>query len=303
VSTALGGEEQGIPAPSMSTLDQQAVTSVQSAAKWVVAAFAAVGAILVTDLQIGGIGELSAEQPRRLVLALGAMTSALLAVAVVLILASLVLIPPRVSLSELSKRELEAYKKSLRAAGGDPAKARSPAAFDPVLGAISAEQAWLLRSNASGVQDLYDKWKKAQGGPSQDADLIDQDARRVIDFASLKVTQARYSRLVVGIFAGGSVIVLCIVLFAWAANPPKPVEEARITQPIQVLVVFTASPESLRRAGISPACAGQELSAVAVAGKLQEPEVVTQGASKCPPSRFVVRRDLGLAIPVLSRSP
>jgi hypothetical protein len=301
VSTALPGEEQGTEAPSTSTVDQQAVLSVQSTAKWVVAAFAAIGAILVTDLQIGGIGTLGAEQPRRLVLALGAMAIALLAVAVVVILASLVLIPPRMSLSELSKRELQAYRKALRAAGGDPEKAKSPAAFDSVLGAISAEQKWLLRSKASGVHDLYDKWKEAHGAPSQDTSLIDEDAKRVIDFASLQVTQARYSRLIVAVLAGGSVIVLCIVLFAWAANPPKSVEEARITQPIAMRVVFTASPEALRRAGINPACAKQSLSAVAVAGQLQEPEVVTLGRSKCPPSRFVVRRDLGLAIPELSK--
>jgi hypothetical protein len=58
------------PTTMQASLDQQSVASVQGAARWIVAAFAAIGAILVGGLQVGSLGELETEEPFRLIVAL-----------------------------------------------------------------------------------------------------------------------------------------------------------------------------------------------------------------------------------------
>jgi hypothetical protein len=45
------------------------------------------------------------------------------------------------------------------------------------------------------------------------------------------------------------------------------------------------------------------MTGVAVAGELREPEVVIPPTNFCPALRFTVKRDIGIAVPVDTRSP
>jgi len=274
---------------------QNSVLEIQEATKWVMGSFAAIGAVLVGGLQISAIGTLGFDEPLSIGLAFGTMTVALLAVGLVLARAAHVLIPPLVTLSDLVGRELQARSRT--------PEADEFWASDPLLHWISRERRSLLKSGATGPHDLYEKLKNAQTAEGGQAEPFERDAKRLTDFAGLRITQDRYRRLVSSLLGGGAVVAACIVVFSWAVNSIEDRQEARITQPLEVRVVLTGTAESLPTAELPPPCERRELTGIAVAGELREPEVVIPPTSLCPAMRFTVTRDIGIAIPVLAERP
>jgi hypothetical protein len=227
------------------------------------------------------------------------MAVALIAVGAVLVRASTVLILPRVSLADLVEREVIADQKAAQAAGGDRARTDYASNLDPLLGAIAIEKRSLLvNSRAEGPQELSNQLKVAYEGTKGKPELLEQDEKRLTDFASLYFAQERYRILVRWLLTAGGVIAISIVLFGWATNPPKP-DDARVTKPLEVQVILKVPTAEREGIGLGRVCDTQELAGIAVGGTLREPEVVTHRTPNCQAARFIVTSDRGLAIPIL----
>jgi hypothetical protein len=271
---------------------QHSLTSIQDATKWTIGAFAAIGALLVAGLQLSAVGTINMEEPLQLVVALITMAGALVAVGVVLVRASRVLVPPLVTLPELVKRELRARTRT-----SEPDEFWS---FDPILKWIRPERTALLKTGVRNPHDLYQRLRELEGTDSEQLEQFEQDEKRLTDFASMKVTQDRYTDLMRSLLVGGVIVAICVVCFSWAVNSSKRTN-ASVTQPIGMRVILTGSEQVLHVNRINPACAKHELMAVAVAGELREPEVVTVPTATCPATHLVVRQDIGVAIPTTAQ--
>lgn len=280
------------------SLEQRQVAALLSAARWIVAAFASIAAILVAGLQVGQVGTIGAHEPLRLVVGLGSGAVALLAVVGVLARASAVITSPRISLVDLVQREVRAATKAAQRSGGDPAGAPDPSDLDELLGAISIHRKSLLYSDAKGPQQLYELLKKAraEGG---DLQLLEKDEERLADFSTLKEVERRYSKLLHWVMAVLGVVAICIVALSWAVSKqPSP----RVASPLTVRIILQGSAKALAHAGVDTDCTARELSGVAVDAALSEPEVVTEPTAHCPAMRLVVTKEVGIAIPVLGQS-
>jgi hypothetical protein len=272
------------------------VIKTQEASKWISGAFAAIGAVLLGGLQLNAVGTLSFDKPVASGVALLTMTTALVTVGLVLARAANVLVPPLVTLPELVRRELRARSAS--------SQGEDFWVSDFLLRSIRSERGSLLQSGATGPHDLYEKLTRARALGEGQAEPLERDAKRLTDFAGLRMTQHHYQQLVGSLLLGGALIALCVVLFSWAVNSSEDKPEARVTQPLAVRVILTGAAQSLPTAKLRPSCAAQrDLTGVAVAGELREPEVVIPPTSLCPALRFTVTRDIGIAVPVLSGTP
>lgn len=277
------------------SIEEQSMEGLRGAARWVVGAAAAVGAIMVAGVQVGAVASIGPGEPIRLTLALGAVGLGLLAVGFVIGKASAVLTSPRVSLVQIRDRELQA-KRRAAVELAKPATFDDAAERDQVLRAIHSHRHLLLLSGATSPHDLYYRLDRARAAGTNRGPL-EEDAGRLTEFASSFEMRTRYSALLRWLGAAGVSVAVAIVSFAWAVTGSTP---AAVTEPIPVEVVLTGDPRDVALDADCP----QRLRGVAVGGDLAEPEVVIVGVpgdtnAECFPARFVVTREVGIAIPLL----
>jgi hypothetical protein len=199
----------------------QSLASLQDAAKWVVGAFAAIGAILVAGLQVGAVGTLGTDEPLRLALALGAMVMALVAVGVVLTCAARVLVSPQLSLADLADLDVRELKRASDEEQVNPARALLGEPSDPLLKAIHRKREELLKSDVERPLELHGRLNTDQGLTDDQRKLLEEDAERLTDFADTLTARMRFKTLMWWLRVGGGLVAVCIVLFGWAINPQR----------------------------------------------------------------------------------
>jgi hypothetical protein len=272
------------------SIDEESMVSLQAAARWVVGAAAAVGAILVAGLQVGTLGRLPVHG-LRLPVAVAAVILGLLSIAFVIAKASSVLTSPRVSLVQLRDRELEGGRRASPGAQAPPDFDQA-ARQDKLLQEIHSHRHLLILTDATGPHDVYYKLDQARKAKAERG-ALEEDAQRLSDFASLYEMRRRFRSLLRWLIGSGLAIGIAVVSFSLAVGGSQ---EVRVTRPFPVMIVFTGTTNALQAAGVPGSCRGS-VRGVAVGGELAEPEVVTLASGGCPPMHLVVTSDIGVALP------
>ncbi|MFI5687642.1 hypothetical protein [Streptomyces sp. NPDC051636] len=275
-------------------------TSVRSAARWMVSAFAAIGTLLVAGLQLQAVTKV--EDGNYLSVALGAAVVALIATGFLIVQASRVLIAPALNWGDLCEREVKAQIAQAQASTIQAAGPSTDA--DDLLRELVANTQ-NLPAPLTYPTELRKELRIARQGLKQspgDTALseriqeLEETADLCIRLANAWQSRTLYQQLTRNLMSAGLLIAACLAVFVWASNPPE--EPPKITRPTPVRVYINGSALQLRSAGIDEACAQETLRGTAVDGDLSNPQVVTAPKNGCPAQHFTVTGEIGVAVPV-----
>lgn len=216
-------------------LIQQGVDRIRDTAKWLIAAFAAIGAVLIAGTQLSSVGGLPTCLPRsadclRLWVALPSAALALGAVAFAVSAITAVLLPRVATLSSLRK-ELSDPKSKI--AGYFRSNPELLQGF-PTIESLACERERLVK-NQSQLAEQYDRTEDAAGRKQLAsrleevyADLKDLEDRisQIADTADYQSLSEDFRKAVRRVFFCGAIAATGIAAFAWAANPPQPDQPA-----------------------------------------------------------------------------
>jgi hypothetical protein len=219
----------------------------RAAAKWLLAALAAVGAVLIAGLQVARLGGLEPSSWARQVGGLAAALLALLAVGYMIAATSRVFTDEWVTLAELADETID---EELR----PTPSAQRLRLLEDLRAKIDNERQLLYRHVADSVPDLHrvlrranDAARAAGSQPAQRADLaralawvrlVRATAGEVTDCANYHRTRVLLRRLRPRLAWGAALTVVAVLVFAYATNPPD-----RQGGPVKVqLVPATATP-------------------------------------------------------------
>jgi hypothetical protein len=311
VVTQPGGERQSLAGNPVAI----ELESTQSATRWLVGAAAAVLAVLLAGVRLSTLGQLGAEQPIRLAIAILACAVGLAAVGTILVLAARVLISPGWTLSRLAHLEVTGgwqdhwLRPVLEGQRGllTPDDALRPARLYRRHRRLLVAWFQLHDRGATTLPDDLDTDRpttQRSYAVANDEDMTRLRHRldvttliteRVVTAANLAQARRRYRRLVQALPFLGALPVVAIPVFAWATTvEPEP----RVSAPTPVRVQFAAEPALLQRAGLPAGCAGREVDAIAVGGSLLQPIVVSTGDPWCVLHRVRITSALGTAVPL-----
>jgi hypothetical protein len=275
------------------------INRVRDTAKWLIGAYASIGAVLVAGLQLTKLGEI--EDHTRLIVAVLAAFGGLLAVAIAIWQVANVLAPVTVKSSDLAANT-EVDKMVVET---------------PLLLQGQAQSLTDLQQKyATALSDYQDKREKAWGNatlkPAADV------AFRRLDALGEPLIQLRYMALFVKVQAkftdarktlgwAGLATAICVITFAWAANPSEKDQQSSMVaahgptleQPSRVSVSVSRIRPSLAplRSRLGKGCRLEEVQAVVVGGTSSEPEVVTLPINGCNVERFVASEQIGITLP------
>jgi hypothetical protein len=203
-----------------------ATENLRTATRWLLTAAAGAGAALVAGLQLTSIGSLGTSDWPRLAAAVGGLAGGLGAVGYMIFEASLLLTDKWITLAAL---EMERVNPLL----WDSRRRRDRRRLedlDRIKKELQNYREEFYRSVAESIPDLYQRLSdantKARESPSAEHAQAAADLRGAVDTL---VQAANYSYIRSGFAAlrrrlamAGAVFVAGIVVFAYAANPPKP---------------------------------------------------------------------------------
>jgi hypothetical protein len=312
-------------APPPSNANVVELKAIQIATRWLVGAGASVLAVLLAGVQLSALGQLAADRPGRLVIAIIACAVGLLAVGTILVLAARVLVSPGWTLSKLAhletqhhwqhhwlQRELEAQRGLLT-----PGDELQPSRLYRRHRRLYVAWFELLEKGATTLPDDLDNEHhnptnhNPNHNPGRDYlvtnnDDVERLRRRLEEAASISegiataanlvATRRRYRRLVHTLPVLGILPVIAVPLFIWATTvQPEPA----ITTPTAIHIKFTPDRAALQHAGLGPNCADRDINAIAVGGTLPRPIVVSTSDPRCTLNQIRITPALGTAIPAL----
>jgi hypothetical protein len=199
-----------------------ATENLRGAAKWLLAAAAGIAGLLVAGLQLGSLGHLTSHEVSRLVIALIGLTVALMGVAFVVWRAGALLSDEWLTLGQLSSADFQARLKALGTRSGASA----------IYAEMETYREELYGGVATSLGDLYSALVRTneEMRSSVGADLeprimaraaeVRAAVKNVVDYANYRRTRARFDSLRCALGWGGSAVVVGLVIFAVASNPP-----------------------------------------------------------------------------------
>ena len=210
-----------------------ATDNLRTATRWLLTAAAAAGAVLVAGLQLTSIGSLGSSDWPRLIAAAVGLAAGLGAVGYMIFQASLLLTDEWITLAEL---ELEPFKQQLRDSS-DRRDKRRLEQIGRIYNKLRSYQDEFYGSVADSISDLYRRLieanKKARESPSPEHAQTAADLRKAVDTlvqaANYSYTRSGFAALRRRLAWAGAVFVAGIVIFAYAANPPKPAAKSTAT--------------------------------------------------------------------------
>jgi hypothetical protein len=200
----------------------QATSDLRSTAKWLLGVLAAVAAALLAGLQLTRLGELHG-QWIRLAVALTAAGAALAAVGYMIAATSRVFTDQWVTLADLDD---SAFDQKLSRGGG-----AETAVYDLLRAEIDQDRQWLYRHVAEDIPALHRMLRQgndaartaraaASAGGAGQLDVVRAAAAAVADCANYHHTRLILRRLRRKLAWASVVVVVGILAFAYAANPP-----------------------------------------------------------------------------------
>ncbi|MFV8128846.1 hypothetical protein [Streptomyces syringium] len=294
---------QGTPPVTETTPDRG--TSIREAARWLTTAFAAVGTVLVAGLQLGSLGGLGTEEPWRLPLALGAVFVALLGTGWMIVRAAHVLITPDLTWTDIFvNHEIPAIR---RRGSAQPllSAGRSHLSYDALLQLLkeaSSTEAVPFEGTAAIRRKLESARARAAHTPTdteaqEHVAALEHAVTLCLTRANAWQSQQLYRALIRTLLRTGVLTAACLVVYAWAANPP-PEKSPQIKQPVPVEIHLRATADKLPGTELGKQCHRRTITGVAVGGRLDEPVVAVPATEDCAAARFTVTPELGVAVPV-----
>ena len=273
-----------------------AILQIREVVKWLIAAFAAVGGLLIAGSQLAEIGQLTGW---RLAAAIAAIFLVLLGVAVAILEAVRVFIPLPLGLKDVAEgKDLERIRSKIAA---DPSLMHWQAASVPEL---RARQEALLKDETEAWQifkrDENDKEAlRLAERASADRVVVQEAVTSVVAFARYTLASELFKRSLRGMLAGATIAALAIALFAWAAHPEDKDDEetAPVVAKVPTSIVVNLSPAGEDALGekLGAGCDANAVPAVALGGEADALEVVTVPSDTCSLQRFTLTETLGVA--------
>lgn len=194
---------------------------IRDAGKWLIAASAAVGAVLIAGSQLSSIGQLPFGW--RLGWAVAGVVLALTAVVFAVWAAVQVLLPVGVTLDELESHWTANTRADVVFFHDNPGQlgATSPGQLNERWNAAWDERVRAERELRSAAD--ADRGAKKVTAEAADAEFrrIDGDVRTVLQNAQYQLLRDEFGKVLTKLLAAAGLAAVGIMLFAWAANPPK----------------------------------------------------------------------------------
>ncbi|OKI04631.1 hypothetical protein A6A06_07685 [Streptomyces sp. CB02923] len=228
-----------------------ATQSLRTTARWLLTAAAGVAAALVAGLQLTSIGSLGADQWPRLLVAVGGVAAALAATSYVILRAAQLLTDEWVTLSQLEWENIE--RRFLRhPSRRDRRRHESLRKLYEDLPTYGDE---LYGHLAADVPDLYNQLRDANRAArltptapvSPRATALHEAAGAVTSYANYYLVRDAFIMLRRQLAVAGAVLVAGVLVFAYAANPPKPEAKTGAKTGAKGATVETLSPHVPRR--------------------------------------------------------
>ena len=233
-----------------------ATDNLRTATRWLLTAAAAAGAAMVAGLQLTSIGSLGAGDWPRLVSAAAGLAGALGAVGYMVFRTSLLLTDEWITLAHL---ELSQFKQRLHSSGHRRDKKRAEA-IDRIYEELNVYRDELYGNVAESISDLYSRLIQANDAarerPSlaqaQTAAALRSAVDTTVQAANYSYTRSDFAALRKDLARAAAVFVAGVVLFAYAANPPKPVVAGSNTTPARQAAPAAIGASHIRQ-GFPPA--------------------------------------------------
>ncbi|MFD9409388.1 hypothetical protein ACFWBN_20555 [Streptomyces sp. NPDC059989] len=291
-NTVADGAEKGLPP---GTSFEDATKNLQAAARWIVTALAAVGAVLVAGIPLTALGKVNGWAA---VFAFGSLFAALVAIGFAIPAVAKVFTTPYVTLTALTQDELPTRK------GQDTS--RVAAIVEKIhrsreeLFGDQAEDLGVLHSRLKAVNDRLRRQRGARRedlenpGPPHgalaapaDVDMAHElraTAERVLDFANYEATRRIFVGLYRKLAFAGLIAVLGVSFYAYTVNRPS--SSVVITSPRPVVLSLPIGSAEAKRLGKQ--CDVRKVAAVALEGALRRPTVSTIPSLTCASAVFLV---------------
>lgn len=325
-------DERSGPKATPATGAVASTAAIQTTAKWLVGAFAAIGGVIVTGLQLSSVATTKDLPASRIVLALAAYGVSITATGAIVLLAARVLQPRFDSIDPIRERETAADILAAKdAAGSTP---RLAAELDPLLGYlhrfrnVTSRSGWgdtpgelavnldklnaaLARVRAGHSATIDGRaWAEEQRADLEaEARLAEEDAAAIVALANRYEIERRYTQLRRALAFCGALVAAAIPVFAVAVRPPDRSAEPKptpVSSAIPVAVVISNN-APLDTVGLPKDCRDSTLPGVAVGGTLERPVVVTRATKvtvpgtketvTCPSAQFRVNPPEIIAVP------
>lgn len=283
-----------------------AADRIRESAKWMLTSFAAVGVVFAAGLQLADLGELSTDEPGRLVAAGIGLLATVVSITVAVAAAGSVAATSHVNLILLAHDD-------------DFAKVRESINSDTVLLQPAADVAALEAQVTDATVEAnarYDSWREAEARSAPEpeiatarehAEAAAAEAKRwlaardrTLSVASfLRVKYAyEWARKRIGFAAFGAAIGL--ILFAWGANAPAEPQvdagEILPKAPSEVSVVFTDTGRSQARKALGKKCDLGNVAAVAFDVSGETYQVATVKTKKCAAAWLAITPEIGAVV-------
>jgi hypothetical protein len=201
-----------------------ATDNLRTATRWLLTAAAAAGAAMVAGLQLTSIGSLGAGDWPRLVAAAAGLAGALGAVGYMIFRTSRLLTDEWITLAHL---ELAQFRQRLHSPHRRDKKQAE--AIDHIYEELETYRDELYGSVAESISDLYSKLiqandaarKRPSLAQAQTAAALRSAVDTTVQAANYSYTRSDFAALRKDLARAAAVFVAGVVLFAYAANPPK----------------------------------------------------------------------------------
>ncbi len=293
--------ENAGPGPSSLIVGSETGSSMRDAAKWLLAAFAAVFAVLTGGLQISALVSLADSSWALPALICGVVAFG--AVFMVILRAAKVLIDPGVSLEDLLEREASTRLSGMNRKLQGKEDVLELGAIDSLLKGLRGIRS-LTHSQTESPTELRDALRTARRGamsatrrPTADESVAEADVLLVLSTANRVHNAGLFSKLMTWVRIAAIVVPLAVAGIAWMYVTTSTVSTP-VTEPVNARVLLSGIGERTVL-GLGESCTSTSLDAVIIGGTFDKPLVVTTETALCRSAKFVVTPEIGIGVPLL----
>lgn len=293
--------ENGGPAQANLNVALDSGKSVRDAAKWLLAAFAAVFAVLTGGLQISALVRLANSSWALPALICGVVAFG--AVSIVILRAAKVLIDPGVSLEDLLERETSGHVNDLNSKLQGKDDVLELGANDSLLKGLRGIKSLTHRQTDSPTE-LRDALRTARRAavsastrPTPAESVAEADVLLLLSSANRIHNAGLFSKLMVSVRIAAIVVPLAVAGIAWMSVTTSNASTA-VTEPVNARVLLS---DDVKRTelGLGESCSSTSLDAVLIGGTFDRPLVVTTETAICRSAKFVVTPEIGISVPLI----
>lgn len=293
--------ENAGPGPTSLNVALDSSKSVRDAAKWLLAAFAAVFAVLTGGLQISALVRLANSPWALLAIICGVVAFG--AVSIVIFRAAKVLIDPGVSLEDLLERETSGQLSAMNSKLQGKNDVLELDANDSLLKGLRGIKS-LTHHQTDSPTELRDALRTARRAamsastrPTPAESVAEADVLLLLSTANRVHNAGLFSKLMMWVRIAAIVVPLAVAGIAWMSVTTSNVSTV-VTGPVNARVLLSEEVERTAL-GLGESCRSTSLDAVLIGGTLDRPLVVTTETALCRSAKFVVTPEIGISVPLI----